>query len=244
MNHSEQIDKLAEALAKAQGAFGPLLKDREVKAGQYSFRYATLDAVLSCVREPLAANGLSIMQAVSESGNGAAVDTQLTHSSGQWVRTCTPITIQKADNQGRGSAISYGRRYGLVALLALAADEDDDGNKGDGKDVDIKRIDRGPPSPPPPPTPKSPPGISDMRVKVNAACTEIDAAGDEDGVLAYLAMPATKKLAVEVCRDFPMLWEGTEPGSGLKGRVLVAGDQLDTKSMEAWCLKVEEAARK
>ena len=38
------------------------------------------------------------------------------------------LMLAKQDPQGQGSAITYARRYSLMAVLGLVADEDDDGN--------------------------------------------------------------------------------------------------------------------
>lgn len=40
------------------------------------------------------------------------------------------LLLAKQDPQGQGSAITYARRYSLMAVLGLVADEDDDGNAG------------------------------------------------------------------------------------------------------------------
>lgn len=57
------------------------------------------------------------------------VRTLLLHESGEFLGSDTEIVCAKQnDPQALGSAISYARRYGLQALLGLAA-EDDDGEK-------------------------------------------------------------------------------------------------------------------
>jgi hypothetical protein len=56
------------------------------------------------------------------------VETRLVHTSGEWLASVVPVPVAKGDAHGLGSALSYGRRYGLSALLALSTDEDDDGN--------------------------------------------------------------------------------------------------------------------
>lgn len=92
-------------------------------------RYATLSDVLSLVRPALNAQGLFLMQYVSESSD--AVYTRIVHaSSGEWVEVSVSIQVdQGAKNvmQAIGSCMTYGCRYGLSALLGLAAVEDDDG---------------------------------------------------------------------------------------------------------------------
>jgi len=147
MQTSAEIDKLTEALAKAQKAFAPIPKDREVtvhaKSGTYKFKYATLDAILSATKPALSENGLVLTQGITEDGNG--LQTNLMHASGQWIMNITGMIIsgrRGADgqtyppsNQELGSAQSYARRYGISALLCITADEDDDGNIADGNEI-------------------------------------------------------------------------------------------------------------
>lgn len=102
-------------------------------------KYATLKAILEEVRPKLMAQGIRIRQGADRSwsndegggmkGRLIPVYTDLIHSaSGQLDRTIIEIPLSKMDAQGMGSAISYGRRYTLLAALGLATDEaDDDG---------------------------------------------------------------------------------------------------------------------
>ncbi len=68
------------------------------------------------------------MQRVSTAADGVCITTQLVHASGEWVRDRCVYPVAQRTSQGIGSAITYGRRYSLAALLGIAADEDDDGN--------------------------------------------------------------------------------------------------------------------
>jgi hypothetical protein len=123
---------LAAALAKAQAAFPPISRDREVTVqmktgGSYKFKYAPLDSLLSAVRVPLAANGLAIVQLLDED----VLVTSLLHESGAILSGRTPIPATEGV-QAYGSAITYLRRYSIQALLGIAAEEDDDGNQAAG----------------------------------------------------------------------------------------------------------------
>ena len=63
-------------------------------------------------------------------GNRVSVVTVLAHSSGEWVSAelALPIT-DPGDARSLASAVTYARRYGLIALVGVApADEDDDGD--------------------------------------------------------------------------------------------------------------------
>jgi hypothetical protein len=49
--------------------------------------------------------------------------------SGEQMEGTMLLQAAKNDPQGQGSAITYAKRYALMALCGLSADEDDDGNK-------------------------------------------------------------------------------------------------------------------
>jgi hypothetical protein len=126
-DESPTLGKLAEALAKAQGAIRGATKD--TVNGHFKNKYADLASTWAACREPLSANGLAVLQRVSSSGNAVIITTQLIHSSGEWVRDRLAIPVAQQTAQGYGSAITYGRRYALAALVGIAPDDgEDDGN--------------------------------------------------------------------------------------------------------------------
>lgn len=137
---SPQIDKIFEALAKAQSEIASPEKNKTVvvktkTGGSYNFKYATLDAIIDCVRKPLSKNGMWFTQTLANGNGKYRLVTTLGHSSGQWIASETPILSGSADNQEFGSALTYMKRYALSALLGVAADEDDDANLADGNTV-------------------------------------------------------------------------------------------------------------
>lgn len=140
---SGEINELSTALAKAQGQFTNPHKNRQVKVrtkpkeqgvawGEYTFNYATFDAILDVVRKPLSDNGLAFVQTLGSDDKGDVLLTRLLHSSGQWLQFPTPIFCADKGAQAFGSGITYAKRYALTALLGIASDEDDDGNAADG----------------------------------------------------------------------------------------------------------------
>jgi len=126
MEHSEQINELAAALAKAQGEMENVKKTSENP--YFKSKYASLDAVWDTVRPILAKNGISVIQGPTRTeGSDVGVTTMLLHSSGQWIRSSLALPIgDKQTAQSVGSAITYGRRYGLSAMVGVASEEDDD----------------------------------------------------------------------------------------------------------------------
>lgn len=130
---SENITDLAKALAKAQHDLGAAKKDGVNP--HFKSSYATLQSVWESAKAVLSPNGLSISQTFEPSdGRLLNITTTMLHSSGQWIKGTLSIAPQQATPQGIGSAITYGRRYALAAILGIVADEDDDGNEGSGLD--------------------------------------------------------------------------------------------------------------
>ena len=125
-NHSETIAKLAEALAKAQGAMRPANRDHENPF--FHSKYADLTSIWESIRKPLSENGLAITQSITETQAAfLTVETLLLHASGEFITSLMTVPTGKGDIQALGSAISYARRYALSALIGAVSDEDDDG---------------------------------------------------------------------------------------------------------------------
>jgi hypothetical protein len=139
MRTSEQTDQLNTALAKAQGQFPAIPRDRQVrvkmKSGDtYTFKYAPLDTILEKVRPALALNQLCLIQGMSEDQN--AVVTRLGHSSGQWIEHAIRLPrIEGVSIQDLGGLITYCKRYGAEAALGVVATDDDDANGASGHEA-------------------------------------------------------------------------------------------------------------
>ena len=123
---SSKIDKLAEALCKAQTE----MKGAKKNSVNPFFKsdYADLDTVIKSCFPQLNKNGLSVIQGndVCEKGS-FYVTTMLLHSSGQWIKSKLKMPITKADAQGVGATITYARRFALSSMVGIAQ-TDDDGN--------------------------------------------------------------------------------------------------------------------
>lgn len=127
MSDAEPIDKLAAALVKALGELKDVAKTRTANVGQYKYTYADLGDAMDMVRPILTVNGLGVMQSVSSTERGVGVSTVIIHESGQTM-TFGPLVMPAGNTpQATGSAITYARRYSLLAALGLATEEDDDG---------------------------------------------------------------------------------------------------------------------
>lgn len=127
MRKSESIKNLAVALSKFQNE----VKNPKNTADNpfYDSKYAPLQDVLNEVRPLLSKHGLSVIQSPSGDGQSVSITTLLLHESGEWIEF-DPLVLkaQKITPQGAGSAITYGRRYALSAILGISSEDDDDGN--------------------------------------------------------------------------------------------------------------------
>lgn len=132
MNKSESIAELSAALAKAQGEFAAIPKNRAVKiqmksGGSFNFKYADLEATINATRPALSKNGLSVIQPICDD----KLLTIITHSSGQYIESSMPLPAQIGDDPKQyGAKISYLRRYAYQSLVCVMADDDldEDGN--------------------------------------------------------------------------------------------------------------------
>lgn len=120
MIRSESIANIAPAFLKAQKAMEAVVKD--AKNPFFKSDYATLNAVMDTCKKPLNDNGIMILQPV----NGDHVETVLMHESGEFFASQTALIVKEQNNpQSYGSSVSYARRYGLMSMLGLPADDDD-----------------------------------------------------------------------------------------------------------------------
>ncbi len=176
---SEQINELAEALAKAQGAMAGAKKDEENPF--YKKNYADLASVWNAAREPLSENGLSVIQNVrSDKDGNVFVVSMMMHKSGQWIDSRMPVKPVKNDMQGLGAAISYARRYLLSAQAGvyqvdIDADEDQGGGDKKGDEViktkiqtEKEKADLSEPIPPQDDIPIDPPRKGELITRVQA----------------------------------------------------------------------------
>jgi hypothetical protein len=132
MRRSEAIDLFAASFAKAQSEMSGATKEKVNPA--FKSRYADLASAHEACREALTKYGLSYLQTaiINAAGAFSGITTTILHSSGQWVEGDFPISPVKNDPQGIGSAATYGRRYGLMAMVGIAP-EDDDGEAAMGR---------------------------------------------------------------------------------------------------------------
>lgn len=130
----EGTAKLAGALAKAIPNMQPLVRNcvshfaKKGPDGKVAPDYADLAACHKSAAKALAEQGLVVIQTVAILDAGeTALNTQLLHSSGEWISSVMPIKASTSDPQKYAAAVTYARRTAYCAIVGLAADDDDDG---------------------------------------------------------------------------------------------------------------------
>lgn len=124
MRSSDTLTKISPALVAAINAIEGVKKGADNPF--FKSKYANLESVIEAAHDALAANGLAVMQGPGPmDGNCITLTTRLIHESGEWIETDFSLPAGKMDPQAAGSAITYARRYSLMAMLCIPAVDDD-----------------------------------------------------------------------------------------------------------------------
>lgn len=123
---------LLAALLAVQAEMPKLHKDSEAEVvtqkGKYTYKYLTLDTLMDQILPVLNRNGLVWLTLPGRDEHGLVLRYRMIHAAtSDAIEGVMPLMLKASDPQAQGSAITYARRYSLMALLGLAADEDDDG---------------------------------------------------------------------------------------------------------------------
>ena len=127
MNHSEEINELATALSKAQGAYKTVVKTG--KNPLFKSAYSTFDDMMTAVRQALTDNGLAFSQMLDHINGTPALTSMLMHESGQWSKSTVSLPIIEGNRgtnaiQAFGSVVTYMKRYAGGAMLGVGGDID------------------------------------------------------------------------------------------------------------------------
>ena len=169
------MKEISAALVKAQKEFGPALKTSSNP--HFRSKYADLSACVEAVIDGLNNNGIFLMQGSHLCEDGVIVETIFIHESGEQISAGKlHVVASKQDAQGYGSALTYARRYALMAACGIAP-EDDDGNAA-SKPKQVEKTAEKPSAPPPPPKPpakiEGEPGKWQITVKTKPDATPTD----------------------------------------------------------------------
>ena len=126
MQHSESITNIAKALLTVQSQVGKVKKDSKA----FKYVYTSLDHVIDVVRPILVESGIVVTQCMGTAG-GNTISTTIIHAeTGEWIRSTYSLSAAGMqgvnDAQQMGAAITYARRYCLLAILNIAPGDDDD----------------------------------------------------------------------------------------------------------------------
>lgn len=105
----------------------PAIQKTKINPAFHS-KYVSLDSLMETVMPLLNQHGLIWTTLPTRDEHGPALTYRLIHAeTGEAIDGTMPLLLGKQDSQGLGSALTYGRRYSLMAVLGLVADADDDG---------------------------------------------------------------------------------------------------------------------
>lgn len=121
---STNTEKLDAALAKIQGEIKPAIKDSQNP--HFRSSYADIAAVWDAIRPALAKYGVNVTQwpIESEDKSQLKIVTRIA-ISGEWMKATWCLPVSKPDAHGFGSAVTYARRFTLMAALGVAPEDDD-----------------------------------------------------------------------------------------------------------------------
>jgi hypothetical protein len=120
---SLEINQIMMALAKAQGAYKPLVANEKGPRGMY----ANLAAMIASTREALSGNGLAFYQydEITDDGAGAILMKSIIgHESGQWLSSIARI-VKMETERDTGRIVEVIRRRQAMMLLGIAPSEND-----------------------------------------------------------------------------------------------------------------------
>ena len=120
------ISAIAKAFVAAQKEFAPALKT--ATNPHFRSQYVDLAGCVEAVIDALNNHGIALVQKTHECETGIKIETIFLHESGESMSGgVLHVPATKQDAQGYGSALTYARRYSLMASCGIAP-EDDDGN--------------------------------------------------------------------------------------------------------------------
>lgn len=125
MKTSENCAELMTAFTKAQSNFTNPGKNQQVSYGNTKFKYADLTACLDAVLPALNAEGIALAQGVTIEGEAQVLITRLSLGN-EWMTSEYPLGAVGVDHKDIGAAYTYGKRYSVVSMCGISADEDGD----------------------------------------------------------------------------------------------------------------------
>lgn len=115
-------------LLRAMQAMSNPIKDKTADAGKYRYNYSDLAQVLGIVKPALASEGLGLWQRVEYDSEHIPYLVTYIFDETEKMELSRRRMYDYTDAQAQGSGLTYTRRYELLTIFGLAA-EDDDGKQ-------------------------------------------------------------------------------------------------------------------
>ena len=129
----QKTSAIAKAFVEAQKEFAPALKTSTNP--HFRSKYVDLSGCVEAVLDALNNHGFALIQKTHDCDNGVKVETIFMYESGEQISGgVISVPADKQNAQGYGSALTYARRYSLMAACGIAP-EDDDGNAASSKSI-------------------------------------------------------------------------------------------------------------
>ena len=130
---TEKISVTAKSFVEAQREFAPALKTSTNP--HFRSKYVDLSGCVEAVLDALNNHGFALIQKTHDCENGVKVETIFMYESGEQISGgVISVPADKQNAQGYGSALTYARRYSLMAACGIAP-EDDDGNAASSRSI-------------------------------------------------------------------------------------------------------------
>lgn len=122
--------EITKALVRFQRECPAVIKGRTAEivssrtGGKFSYTYADLAGVMAAIRRLLSDCGLFLSQSFETNGSTYLVTTVM-HESGDQLSSKIELPINGIPPKEVGSIVTYYRRYSIVSILGIAAEDDD-----------------------------------------------------------------------------------------------------------------------
>ncbi len=216
---------LMSALLAVQAAAPELTPDADGQVGPRRYRYVTLGRVTAAVLPLLVEHDLAWVTFPTSLDGQPALRYRVTHvPSGEYQEDVMPLLCVSPDPQGQGSALTYARRYAIVAVLNLTTGEDDDGTTATTNGATAQ------PAAPPQPTARP------------SATSDRPASAKQRGMLQgkgqHLPRSDFANVVLQAAGDPPRVWADEDTATRWIKRAL---DRLPAKHVDAVLAGIAQA---
>jgi hypothetical protein len=143
----EPAATLMNSLLAVQAEAPKLAKD--ATNPHFKSKFVSLGSLVETIAPLLSKHGLVWVTMPTRVEGEPMLGYRLVHAAtGEAIEGAMPLMLKTVDPQAQGSALTYARRYSLMAVLNLVTDEDDDGNRAQSASRRPQEPPYGPAAPP------------------------------------------------------------------------------------------------